>query len=97
MRGLYSQNHSAKEGFFLAGVALIQKFKHLMDIEKFMKHVFSETKVPTGMKQGEAHAMLIGKFMAVSVLVQGCAHIVGSDVNTRVLSVLLGCLVDIFK
>ena len=62
-----------------------------------MKHVFSETKVPTGMKQGEAHAMLIGKFMAVSVLVQGCAHIVGSDVNTRVLSVLLGCLVDIFK
>jgi hypothetical protein len=45
IRGLYSENHPVKQGFFLASVLVLSKFKPLIDFEKYLKHVFAETKL----------------------------------------------------
>lgn len=45
VRGLYSENHAVKQGFFLSSVLVLSRFKALIDFEKYLKHVFNETKV----------------------------------------------------
>lgn len=45
VRGLYSDNHQVKQGFFLASVLVLARFKAQIDFEKYLKHVFTETKV----------------------------------------------------
>ena len=45
VRGLYSENHGVKQGFFLSSVLVLSRFKNQIDYDKYLKHVFNETKV----------------------------------------------------
>lgn len=70
IRGLYSENHQVKQGFFLASVLVLTKFKSLVDFEKYLKHVFAETKVNQAMKSSEAHNMSLGRMMCMSACIE---------------------------
>ena len=74
IRGLYSENHQVKQGFFLASVLVLAKFKPLIDFEKYLKHLLAETRVATGagsgVKASEAHNMGLGRMMAISACIE---------------------------
>jgi len=87
-----------KEGYFLASVAVLLRFKHLIDFEKYLKHLFTETKTSKAMKSTEAHALTLGRLMSISAMVEARAFIgQQGGVNDRTLTVMLGCLIELFK
>ena len=57
VRGLASENHAVKQGFFLASVLVLGRFKALIDFEKYIKWMFGETKVNQAMKSAEANTV----------------------------------------
>jgi DNA polymerase phi len=77
IRGLYSDNHQVKQGFFLASVLVLTKFKSLIDFEKYLKHMFAETKINQGMKSSEAHNMALGRMMCLSACIEGRIFLTG--------------------
>ena len=99
VRGLYSDNHQVKQGFFLASVLVLAKFKSQIDFEKYLKHVFSETKASKAMKTSEINNMTLGRMMCMSACVEARvfqSH--GSNqINQRTLKVIVGCLTEIYK
>ena len=70
VRGLYSDNHAVKQGFFLASVMVLNRFKAQIDFEKYIKFVNEETKTNAGMKNPEVHAVLMGRMMCVSAIIE---------------------------
>ena len=96
IRGLYSENHQVKQGFFLASVLVLTKFKSLIDFEKYLKHVFAETKVNQGMKSGEAHNMSLGRMMCISACIEARIFITQQSVNQRTLNVMVQCLIELY-
>ncbi len=70
VRGLYSENHQVKQGFFLASVLVLSKFRSAIDFEKYLKHVFAETKVHASMKSSEGNNMALGRMMAMSACIE---------------------------
>lgn len=70
VRGLYSENHQVKQGFFLASVLVLTKFKALIDFEKYLKHVFAETKISSAMKSSETNNMALGRMMCMSACIE---------------------------
>lgn len=70
IRGLYSENHTVKQGFFLVSVLVLSRFKQIIDLEKYLKHLFAETKVNQSMKSSEAHNMNLGRMMALSACIE---------------------------
>ena len=70
VRGLYSDNHQVKQGFLLSSVLVLAKFKSQIDFEKYLKHVFSETKASKAMKTSEINNMTLGRMMCMSACVE---------------------------
>lgn len=99
VRGLYSENHSVKQGFFISSVLVLNRFKSQIDFEKYLKHVFSETKVNQGMKSSEAHNMSLGRMMCLSACIEARVFIssAAQQVNQRTLKAMVGCLVELFN
>lgn len=91
-RGLASENHAAKEGFFVALVFVLTRFKNLVDSEKLLKLILAQTKVNAQMKASEANPLSFGRLMALSALVEA-----GLLTKERVLQVTLGALLDLFQ
>mmetsp|Transcript_36263 Transcript_36263/g.44217 ORF Transcript_36263/g.44217 Transcript_36263/m.44217 type:complete len:105 (+) Transcript_36263:88-402(+) len=60
VRGLTSDNHSVKRGFFLASVSVLRSFKAQVDITKLIKLVKDETKTSKTMKNPEINALALG-------------------------------------
>jgi hypothetical protein len=96
IRGLYSENHQVKQGFFLTSVLVLSKFRSQVDFEKYIKHVFAETKVNQAMKSSEANNMSLGRMMAMSACIEariflpaGQQAITASQVNQRTLNVIV--------
>jgi len=80
VRGLNSDNHAVKQGFFLASVMVLNKFKHLIDFEKYLKYIFNETKNSSAMKSSESNNNSIGRMMCMSACVEAKIFISGSTV-----------------
>lgn len=55
IRGLSSDNHAIKQGFFLATAQVLSRFRKQIDSMKLLKFVTEETKISKGMKQPEIH------------------------------------------
>lgn len=70
VRGLNSENHQVKQGFFLAAVLVLLRFKQVVDFEKLLKFVFNETKVNSGMKSSERNNHCLGRMMILSALIE---------------------------
>jgi len=70
VKGLNSDNHAVKQGFFLASVMVLNRFKAQIDFEKYVKFVNVETKTNAGMKNPEVHAVLMGRMMCVSAIIE---------------------------
>jgi len=49
---------------------VLMKFKHLVDIEKYMKYIFNETKVNSGMKSSERNNNALGRMMCLSACIE---------------------------
>lgn len=84
VRGLYSENHSVKQGFFLASVLVLNKFKSQIDLDKYLKHVFNETKVSSKeIKSSEINNMSLGRMLCMSACVEARIFLstVGDQVN----------------
>ena len=102
VRGLYSENHTVKQGFFLASVLVLSRFKGQIDLDKYLKHVFNETKVSSqagAVKSSEINNMSLGRMMCMSACVEARIFIstVGVQVNQRTLKVLVACLVELYS
>lgn len=95
MRGLASENHAVKQGFFLASVLVLSRFKAVIDFEKYIKWMFGETKVNQAMKSAEANTVSLGRMMCLSALIEARTYLVGG-VNVRTLKVIVGCLVELY-
>ena len=68
--GLISDNHQVKQGFFLATVMIINRFKSFIDFEKFINYVKEETKCNSGMKNPEIHCMQMARMLCVSAIIE---------------------------
>lgn len=60
IRGLTSEEHAIKRGYFLATVSVLQSFKAQIDIVKLIKLMKEETKTTGIMKNPEIHALALG-------------------------------------
>jgi hypothetical protein len=76
IRGLYSDTHSVKQGYFMASVLVLSKFKNIIDFEKYLKHVFTETKIKKDQKSSEMNNLWIGRMMCMSALIEAKAFMV---------------------
>lgn len=56
IRGLSSDNHAVKKGYFLATSQVLSRFRKLIDPMKLLKFVTEETKTTKMMKQPEVHS-----------------------------------------
>jgi hypothetical protein len=56
VKGLTSENHLVKQGFFLAASQVFGRFRKQIDAMKLLKFITEETKTVKGMKQPEVHA-----------------------------------------
>jgi len=97
VRGLASENHAVKQGFFLASVLVLSRFKAIIDFEKYIKFMFGETKVNQAMKSAEANTVSLGRMMCLSALIEARVFFSAGQVNLRTLKVIVGCLVELFQ
>ena len=81
IRGLYSENHAVKQGFFLAQVLVLARFKTLIDFEKYLKFVFNETKVSKAMKSSECNNMVLGRMMCMAACVEAKVYLQQQTAN----------------
>jgi len=69
VRGLYSENHAVKQGFFLASVVVLNRFSNIVNYDKYLAFIMEETKTNSGMKNPEVHAMMMGRMMCASAII----------------------------
>ena len=96
VRGLNSENHAVKQGFFLAGVLVLNKFKQQIDFDKYLKYAFNETKSASGMKSSEVNNAAMGRMMCMSACVEARIFGHGAQINPRILKVIVGCLTELY-
>lgn len=70
VRGLCSENHAVKRGFFLASVQVLQRFKEAIEFQKYIDFILEETKTSEGMKNAEIHAIQMARMMCISAIVE---------------------------
>ena len=73
VRGLTSENHRVKRGFFLAMASVVRCFKSQIDVSKLINFVLEETKTSKVMKNPEINALAFGQLMSLSALVESQA------------------------
>ena len=70
VRGLISDNHAVKRGFFLASVQVLARFKEAIDFTKYIDFIKEETKTSEGMKNPEIHSIQMGRMMCLTAIVE---------------------------
>ena len=70
VRGLASENHAVKRGFFLASVQVLSRFNGNIDFSKYINFIEEETKTSEGMKNPEIHCILMGRMMCLSAIAE---------------------------
>lgn len=97
VRGLTSDNHGVKRGFFLASVSVIRSFKAQIDITKLIKLIKDETKTSKIMKNPEINALALGQLMCLSSLIDSEAYKIGNLVNSDILASLTSSLIFLYQ
>jgi len=93
--GLISDNHQVKQGFFLATVMIINRFKSFIDFEKFINYVKEETKCNSGMKNPEIHCMQMARMLCVSAIIES-GWVSTASGNQTMLERLINILANIY-
>ena len=76
---------------------VLNRFKSSIDFEKYLKHMFSETKVNQTMKSAETNNASLGRMMCLSALIEAKVFYTSpSQINQRTLKVIVGCLVELY-
>ena len=70
VKGLNSDNHLVKQGFFLASVMVLNRFKNLIDFDKYIAFIKEETKTNSGMKNPEVHSANMARMMCFSAIIE---------------------------
>ena len=78
VRGLSSENHTVKRGYFLVTVEVARRFKAQIDIAKLVKFIKEETKTSKMMKNPEINSLVLGQLMCLSALIESEAYKKGS-------------------
>ena len=97
VRGLTSENHGVKRGFFLAFVSVLRQFKTQIEMPKLIKFVEEETKTSKLMKNPEINALALGQMMCLSAMVEGDVHKQGSLVSSDTLEQLSSSLISLYQ
>ena len=74
VKGLSSDNNGVKRGFFLAFVGVLRAFKAQLSLQKVLVLVEHETKTSKTFKNPEVHALVLGKLMCLSAVVEAEAY-----------------------
>ena len=74
VKGLTSDNHLVKKGFFLAAVEVVRRFKASIDVKKLIMYMKEESKTASTMKNPEINALALGQLMCLSALVESEAY-----------------------
>jgi len=69
VKGLCSENHGVKQGFFLASAMVLNRFHKTVDFDRYISMVQEETKSNSTMKNPEIHTLMMGRMMCVSAIV----------------------------
>ena len=96
VRGLTSDNHAVKRGFFLTTVSVIRSFKGQIDVTKLIKLIKDETKTTKIMKNPEINALVLGQLMCLSALIDGEAYKTGTLVSSETLSSLTSSMIYLY-
>lgn len=97
VRGLCSDNHAVKQGFFLASVLVLGRFKDQIDFQKYVEFVNVETKTTTTMKNPEIHAAVMGRMMCASAILESGWIAPSTTGPSDNLLTLLEVLYEIYK
>lgn len=82
VKGLNSDNHLVKQGFFIASVMVLNRFKHLVDFDKYIKYIKEETKTNAGMKNPEVHSANMARMMCFSAIIESGAALKNEIVDS---------------
>ena len=97
VKGLSSEDHAAKKGFFLAFVEVARRFKSQIDFTKLIKFIKEETKISTStMKRPEIHQLALGQLMCLSALIDSQAYTSGGQQGETVTS-LLSSFINLYQ
>jgi hypothetical protein len=72
-RGMLSEIHGVKKGFFLANTMVLSKFQSQVNLDKYLKHVIEVTKVSSQMKGSESNIMALARMLLLSSIVESRA------------------------
>jgi hypothetical protein len=98
IRGLSSENHAVKQGYYLATAQVLSRFKKQIDSMKLLKFVTEETKVSKGMKQPEIHAQTIAKLMCTTAVVESQLYQVSpTQINHDAFNKIANDLIQTYK
>lgn len=98
VRGLCSENHAVKQGYYLATSQVLSRFRKQIDSMKLLKFVTEETKVSKGMKQPEIHAQTIAKLMCTTAVVESQLYQVSpTQINHDAFNKIANDLIQTYK
>ena len=96
-RGLSSENHRDKRGFFLANVEVVRRFKAKIDMVKLIAYIKEETKTSSTMKNPEINALALGQLMCLSALVESEAYQHGAQTSLEIVDSLVSNFISLYK
>jgi hypothetical protein len=70
IRGLTSENHGTKKGFFMASVQVYARFGNQIDLLNLIKYSLELTKTSSTMKNTEQNCMNMGQMMTLSAIIE---------------------------
>ena len=97
VRGLSSEDHTVKRGFFLATVEVVRRFKAQIDTPKLIKFIKEETKTAKTMKNPEINALALGQMMCLSALIESEAYRKGSSIEGDTVTSLLSSFIHLYQ
>jgi len=98
VRGLVSDNHLVKRGFYLSLSQVLSRFKKQTDPLKFLRFVADECRTSKGMKKPEVNALIIGKMMCLTATVESQLYQTSaSQLNHDALNMATNDLLQMYK
>jgi hypothetical protein len=98
VRGLVSDNHLVKRGFYLSLSQVLSRFKKQTDPLKFLRFVADECRTSKGMKNPEVNALIIGKMMCLTATVESQLYQTSvSQLNHDALNMATNDLLQMYK
>ena len=91
VRGVCSENHTVKQGFFIASVMVFNRFSNIVDFDKLIAFIQEETKTNSSMNSTEIHAACMGRVLCMSALIES-----RWPINTKQLMTVIDIASDVY-